>query len=66
MILSTLTNNKVVKTKVSSVNFDITTEVLVVGAGSAGVYVCDSASREGAKVTLIEQSSIRAITQSAK
>ena len=58
MILSTLTNNKVVKTKVSHVNFDITTEVLVVGAGSAGVYVCDSASREGAKVTLIEQSSI--------
>lgn len=58
MILSSLLNGKVVKSEVLEVNFDFQTEVLVVGAGSAGVFVCDSASRDGANVTLIEQSGI--------
>ena len=54
MIISSLINGKVQKSNASSVKFDIDTQVLVVGAGSAGVFACDSACREGVNVTLIE------------
>ena len=38
MILTTLLNGKVTQIKVSNVNFDKTCDVLIFGAGSAGVY----------------------------
>ena len=56
MIISSLINKKVVKRKVSSIAFDESFDVVVVGAGSSGVFVCDSASKEGLNVLLIEQS----------
>ena len=54
MILSILENGKIVKTDVAFPHFDYRCDVLVVGAGSAGVYAADSAAREGASVILCE------------
>ena len=54
MILTTLLNGKVTQIKVSNVNFDKTCDVLIFGAGSAGVYLTDSASDLGANVILCE------------
>ena len=56
MIISSLLNGKVVKRKVLGIAFDQKFDVVVVGAGSSGVFVCDSASKEGLNVLLIEQS----------
>ncbi|MBE6609200.1 MAG: FAD-dependent oxidoreductase [Ruminococcaceae bacterium] len=54
MILSTLENGKVTKTEVTGAIFDHSCQVLVIGAGSAGVYAADSAARTGADVILCE------------
>ena len=43
MILSTLENGKVIKTEKVFLDFDIKCDVLVVGAGSAGIYAADAA-----------------------
>ena len=42
------------KEEASSVHFDLRCDVLVVGAGCAGIYCADSAKREGADVILLE------------
>ncbi len=42
------------KEEVMSVHFDLCCDVLVVGAGCAGIYCADSAKREGADVILLE------------
>ena len=49
MILSILENSKVIKTQADNINFHLECDVLVMGAGSAGVYAADSAARAGAK-----------------
>ena len=54
MILSTLENGIVTKTTIPEQNFDIECDVLVVGAGSAGIYAADAAARNGADVVLCE------------
>ena len=54
MILSSLENEKVTKTEVENVFFDLSCDVLCVGAGAAGVYAADAAAREGADVILCE------------
>ena len=54
MILSTLENGKVITTVCPAPNFELSCNVLCVGAGSAGVNVADSARREGASVILLE------------
>ena len=54
MILSTLEDGKIIKTEIENLSFDYFCDVLVVGAGSAGVYAADAASRVGAKVVLLE------------
>ena len=56
MDLIRLVDGSIIKTKVDTLNFDLTTDVLVVGAGCAGIYAAQSASSEGAKTTLIEES----------
>ena len=55
MDLIRLVDGSIIKTKVDTLNFDLTTDVLVVGAGCAGIYAAQSASSEGAKTTLIEE-----------
>ena len=54
MILSTLENQIVTKKDCASPIFDLSCDVLCVGAGSAGVYAADSAAQEGASVILCE------------
>lgn len=54
MILSTIEDNKLIKTPLSTVDFAYECDVLCVGAGTAGVYSARSASSQGAKVILIE------------
>lgn len=54
MILSILENSKVIKTQADNINFHLECDVLVMGAGSAGVYAADSAARAGARVILCE------------
>ncbi|MBQ7953273.1 MAG: FAD-dependent oxidoreductase [Clostridia bacterium] len=54
MILSTFENGKVVKSIVTEHKFDLKCDVLVVGAGSAGVYAADAAAKNGADVILCE------------
>ena len=54
MILSSLENGKVIKTEARDVRFDLSCDVLCVGAGGAGVYASDAAAREGADVILCE------------
>ena len=57
MILKRLINGEVVSKRVNSVVFDMQTDVLCVGAGSAGVYLADTAKSEGVDVVLLELSS---------
>lgn len=54
MIVSTLENGVVVKKQVDTVCFDLTCDILCMGAGSAGVYLATAAAREGANVILCE------------
>ena len=54
MFLYTLESGAVKKREINNFITDKTCEVLIVGAGSAGVYAAFSASREGADVVLIE------------
>ena len=54
MILSTLENGNLVKTRIDDISFDLDCDVLCIGAGSAGVYAADAAAREGACVILCE------------
>lgn len=54
MIFSTLENGQITKTSVNDVKFHHSCDVLVIGAGSAGVYAADSAARMGAEVILCE------------
>lgn len=54
MIFYCLENGYVQKNKVTDVDFDYICDVLVVGAGSAGVYAADSAARMGANVIVCE------------
>ena len=56
MILSILLDGKIVTTPADGVAFEHTTDILCVGAGSAGVYAADAAAREGASVLLCELS----------
>jgi len=53
LILQMLENGKITKTECTP-QFDLSCQVLCVGAGSAGVYAADSARREGAEVILCE------------
>lgn len=54
MILSVLEDGKIVKKDVGKIAFDRSCDVLCMGAGSAGIYVADTAAREGANVILCE------------
>lgn len=54
MIISMLENSCVIKKECNPPDFDYSCNVLCVGAGSAGCYAADAASREGAKVILCE------------
>ena len=54
MILSALYNGTIRRESVENVDFDLVCDVLCVGAGSAGIYLADSAARQGAKVILLE------------
>ncbi len=56
MIFSYLENGEVKKRKIDSPAFDYECDVLVVGAGSAGIFASDSAARMGADVILCEVS----------
>ena len=57
MILSTLENHRIIESDAPEVAFDLSCDVLCVGAGSAGIYAADAAAREGADVILIEAGS---------
>ena len=54
MIFSYLENGQVKKRETPSVSFDLECDVLVVGAGSAGIYASDAAARMGSDVILCE------------
>ena len=54
MILSMLLDGALVRREVSDVTFDLSCDVLCVGAGAAGCYAADAAAREGADVILLE------------
>ena len=54
MNYSFVEKGKVKTQNIDDVKFDLTADVLAVGAGCAGIYVADSASRLGKKVILIE------------
>ncbi len=54
MILRSLVDGNRLDTLVDSVDFDLTCDLLCVGAGCSGVYLSDSAKRMGADVILIE------------
>ncbi len=54
MKYSFVETGKIKTQKIDDVNFDLTADVLVVGAGCAGIYAADSASRLGKKVILLE------------
>lgn len=57
MKLYTLKNNNLHISEELNVDFNITCDILCVGAGTAGVYAADSAAREGSNVILLEYSS---------
>ena len=54
MKYSTIEKGKIITQQATSLNFDLICDVLCVGAGCAGVYAADSASRQNKKVILIE------------
>ena len=54
MNYSFVEKGKVKTQNIDDVKFDLTADVLAVGAGCAGIYVADSASRLGKKVILID------------
>ena len=54
MILSMLLDGALCEREVTDVTFDLTCDVLCVGAGAAGCYAADAAARDGADVTLLE------------
>jgi len=49
-----LENGRVIKRACAEPSFDLTCDILCIGAGSAGVFAADSAAREGASVILCE------------
>ncbi|MBR2043025.1 MAG: FAD-dependent oxidoreductase [Clostridia bacterium] len=54
MVLSYLLNGKIIREQTNNINFDLSCDVLCVGAGAAGVYAADSAASMGADVILLE------------
>lgn len=54
MILSMRHNGAICEREVGPVAFDLSCDVLCVGAGAAGCYAADAAAREGADVILLE------------
>ena len=50
MIYSELYEGTLREREVGAVDFALTTDILVVGAGCAGIYCADSARREGAEI----------------
>lgn len=54
MNLIRLENGKITKTLFNTLAFDLSTDVLVVGAGCAGIFAAQAACSEGASVILIE------------
>ena len=54
MFISTLENGIIIQNDVSDIEYDLSCDVLCVGAGSAGVYAADAAARQGVKVILVE------------
>lgn len=54
MILSTLEDGRILRREGLAPDFTARADVLVFGAGSAGVYAADAAAREGADVLLCE------------
>ena len=56
MIYSTLYQGRLTEQEVGAVSFELSCDILVVGAGCAGIYCADSAKREGKDVILLELS----------
>ena len=54
MTLSMLLDGVLCEHEVATVQFDLTCDVLCVGAGAAGCYAADAAARDGADVILLE------------
>ena len=54
MILSMLLDGALCEREVTDADFDLSCDVLCVGAGAAGCYAADAAAREGADVILLE------------
>lgn len=54
MILSWFENGTVFQKDIPTPNFEQSCDILIIGAGSAGIYAADSAAREGMKVILCE------------
>ena len=54
MFVSRLENGTISQNIISDIEYDLSCDVLCVGAGGAGIYAADAAARQGAKVILVE------------